>query len=168
MGWLSKAAEPFYSLLRLAAGGMFACHGAQKVLGAFSNAEAPLAARAAGDWTDTDLLNGVLGSVKPHLSLIGLIALVGGPLIAIGLCTRLAALLASAAMVVNYLLFHAAGSFWPIVNHGELAALYCFIFLYVAARGSVRFGIDAWFRKPAAAAVGVIPEGAAPAAERVQ
>jgi putative oxidoreductase len=52
-------------------------------------------------------------------------------------------------MAANYAIFHALGGFWPILNHGELAVLYCFVFLYIAARGSGPFGIDAMFRKTA-------------------
>jgi putative oxidoreductase len=147
MGWLSKAAEPIYALLRFVAGGLFACHGAQKVLGAFPGTQGPPMAVIGWDGAQ-DLLDGVL--VKPQLTLFGFWALVGGLLIAVGLFARFAAFIASGEMAVNYFIFHAPGGFWPILNHGEPAVLYCFIFLYIAARGSGPFGIDAMFRKTAA------------------
>lgn len=160
MGWLSKAAEPIYALLRFVAGGLFASHGAQKLFGAFGGTPAPLGPRMVVRswievWSDQktaiDLLYAAPGSVRPQMTLFGLWALVGGLLIALGLFAGFAAFLASVEMAVNYFYFHAAGGFWPILNHGELAALYCFIFLYIAARGSGRFGIDALFRKTAPA-----------------
>src|ERR1700687_1362839 len=157
MRWLSRAEEPIYALLRVVAGGLFAGHGAHKLFGASGGTPAPLGPRMiVRSWievwssqkTAIDLLYAAPGSVRPQLTLFGLWALVGGLLIALGLFAGFAALFASVEMAVNYFYFHAVG--WPILNHGELAALYCFIFLYIAARGSGRFGIDAWFRKAAA------------------
>jgi putative oxidoreductase len=118
--------EPYgYALLRIVAGAMFAFHGATKVLG-------------------------FLGPSQPvgtQLWLGGLIELVGGVLIALGLFTRWAALVASGTMAVAYFQFHwkldfSEYRFLPMVNKGELAALYCFVFLLVAMRGAGMWSVD--------------------------
>jgi putative oxidoreductase len=71
-----------------------------------------------------------------------IIELVGGTLIAIGLFTSPVAFVASGEMAFAYFQAHAPKSFWPILNGGELAALYCFLFLYMAARGSGPLSVD--------------------------
>ncbi|MBR0644786.1 DoxX family protein [Plastoroseomonas hellenica] len=72
----------------------------------------------------------------------GAIELVGGVLIAIGLFTRPAAFLASGMAAFAYFYAHAPRAFYPIMNGGELAALYAFVFLYIAAAGPGRFSLD--------------------------
>lgn len=72
----------------------------------------------------------------------GVLELVGGILVAIGLFTRIAAFLLSGEMAVAYFLVHAKMGFYPIDNHGELAVLYCFIFLYLAATGGGPWSLD--------------------------
>jgi putative oxidoreductase len=123
--WLGRYAEILYAVLRLVAGLLFACHGAQKILGAFGGKP-------------------VSGA---QVLTAGSIELVGGLLIAVGLLTSYAAFLASGLMAFAYFMVHAPGGFWPIVNKGELAVLYCFLFLYMAAHGSGRYSIDAAIRK---------------------
>jgi putative oxidoreductase len=76
------------------------------------------------------------------LGLAGVLELVGGALLLVGFLTRPVALILSGQMAVAYFMAHAANSFWPILNKGELAALYCFVFLYLAAAGPGRFSID--------------------------
>jgi putative oxidoreductase len=119
-----------YAVLRLVAGGLFACHGAQKLLGAFG-----------GDRETEGLM-----------LFAGAIELIGGLLIAVGLVAPLAAFFASGQMAVAYFMAHAPNGPWPIENGGELAVLYCFLFLYVAARGAGRYSVDAylWRGKPVA------------------
>jgi len=73
----------------------------------------------------------------------GIIEFCGGLLIAIGLVASLAAFLTCGEMAVAYFMQHAPHGFWPIINRGELAIVYCFFFLYVAAHGSGRFSLDA-------------------------
>ncbi|HVU31217.1 MAG TPA: DoxX family protein [Sphingomicrobium sp.] len=75
------------------------------------------------------------------------IELVGGALIAIGLFTRAVAFLAAGEMATGYFLFHFPQGFWPIVNMGEAAILYCFVFLYLAAAGPGVFSVDAALEK---------------------
>jgi len=122
MRWLQRFEEPIYALLRIIAGFLFACHGAQKILG---------------------FPGGHGGGHLPPLMLVGgWIELAGGALILLGLFGAIAAFIASGEMAVAYFMVHAPGGFWPILNKGELAVLYCFIFLYIAAHGSGRFSVD--------------------------
>ena len=130
MNSLTRFADPVYCLMRLIVGLNFASHGGQLIFGMFG---------------------GMPGSDKPLLQLCGWIALVGGFLIAFGLLTRLAAFLASGTMAVAYFMAHAPHSLFPIVNHGELAVLYCWIFLFVFFHGPGRWSIDALIGKGKAA-----------------
>ena len=116
--------------MRLIVGLNFASHGLQLLFGMFG---------------------GMPGSDKPLLQLCGWIALVGGFLVAFGLLTRLAAFLASGTMAVAYFMVHAPHSFFPIVNEGELAVLYCWGFLFVFFHGPGRWSIDALIGKGRAA-----------------
>jgi putative oxidoreductase len=120
--WLGKWSEHIFALLRVVAGAAFACHGAQKLFG---------------------VLGGHQNLHDPQILAAGIIEFVGGLLIAIGLFASPAAFLASGEMAVGYFQVHAPNGFWPIINKGELAVVYCFLFLYIAARGSGRFSIDA-------------------------
>ena len=114
-----------YALYRFVAGFLFSFHGAQKLFGLFGGKE-------------------VAGGL-PFAA--GVIELVGGFLIAFGLAAGLVAILASGEMAVAYFKAHfSLQAFWPIENKGELAALYCFVFLVVAARGSGAYSLDAVLR----------------------
>jgi putative oxidoreductase len=112
---LGPYASYIYTLLRIVAGLLFACHGAQKLFGALGGQAMPIASLA---------------------GLAGIIELVAGLLIALGLFASPAAFIASGEMAYAYFSVHAPQSVWPIVNKGELAVLYCFLFLYIAARGN--------------------------------
>jgi putative oxidoreductase len=125
--FMSRFEEITLTLLRVAAGLMFAQHGAQKLLGAFGGMGGSGA--TAGPFT--------------QMWLAGVLELVGGILIALGLLTRVVAFLLSGQMAVAYFTAHAGSGFWPIVNQGELAALYCFVFLYFSSRGAGRYSLDA-------------------------
>jgi len=119
--WLGPYAPYLYALLRIAAGLAFAQHGAQKLFG---------------------VLGGTAVELTSQRGLAGVIEFVGGLLIAIGLFTSPIAFLASGQMAVAYFQAHVPRGFWPIQNGGELAVLYCFIFLYFAAVGSGKLSID--------------------------
>jgi putative oxidoreductase len=122
--WLGKYSNVFYALMRIVAGLSFACHGAQKLFG-------------------------VLGGQKPEDPLLiaaGVIEFAGGLLIAVGLFAGYVAFIAAGEMAVAYFKQHAPVGFWPIVNHGELAVLYGFVFLYIASVGSGILSIDALIR----------------------
>ena len=118
--WLGKYSGFFYALLRIIAGVLFACHGAQKLFGWL------------GGQKQTDTL----------MQVAGVIEFVGGILIAVGLFAGFVALIAAGEMAVAYFKQHAPGGIWPIENRGELAVLYCFIFLYIASVGSGILSID--------------------------
>jgi putative oxidoreductase len=82
---------------------------------------------------------------QPIASLLGaaaIIEMVTGILVLLGLWTRLAAFLASGEMAVAYFMFHGSKGFWPAVNLGEAAILFCFTFLYLAAAGPGAWSID--------------------------
>ena len=118
---LARVSEPVYAAFRIVAGAMFAFHGAQKLLGVYGGQVQPI------------------GSM---LWIAGVIELVGGILIAVGFLAGLAAFVASGEMAVAYFRAHAPRGTWPIENQGELAVLYCFAFLYIAARGAGWLSID--------------------------
>jgi putative oxidoreductase len=90
----------------------------------------------------------VPGPLPPLLMAAGALELIGGALILIGLFTRPVAFLLSGQMAVAYFMFHAPKGFSPIVNGGEGAMLYCFIFLYLAAAGAGPWSVDAQRGKP--------------------
>jgi len=81
------------------------------------------------------------------LGVAGILELVGGVLLIIGLLTRPTAFILSGFTAVAYFMVHAPKSFYPILNGGELAALYCFVFLYLAAAGPGPWSIDASRKK---------------------
>jgi putative oxidoreductase len=77
----------------------------------------------------------------------GLIELVCGTLIVLGLFTRPAAFIASGTMAAAYFMAHAPRDFYPILNAGELAALYCFVFFYLIFAGGGTWSLDSLMRK---------------------
>jgi putative oxidoreductase len=120
--WLQRQAPKILGLTRILFGIMMACHGAQKVFGLFGGV--PPGAPPFIIWT------------------AGSIELVGGVLIAIGLFTRPAAFLVSGLMAFAYFMGHAKDGFLPIVNKGELAVIYCWFALYLAAAGPGAWSLD--------------------------
>ena len=124
MDRLLRPYSPYlYALLRIVAGFLFFQHGLPKLFGGFGR-PAP-------------------AELMSQMGLAGIIEVVGGALISIGLFTSPVAFLASGEMAVAYFQSHAPRGFWPITNGGELAALYCFVFLYFSAMGSGKWSIDA-------------------------
>ena len=124
--WLAGYSERIYAVMRVVIGILFACHGAQKLFG---------------------VLGGQSQLANPILLAAGIIEFVGGGLVALGLWASYAAFVASGEMAVAYMAVHARGGFWPVINRGELALLYCFVFLYMASRGSGPFSVDVLKRK---------------------
>ena len=112
-GWTPR----LLSILRIVVGFLFVVHGTQKLFGF----PAPMPGGPVETWS------------LAHFA--GLIEAIGGALMILGLMTRPVAFILSGEMAVAYFKAHAANSFWPMLNHGELAALYCFTFLYFAAAG---------------------------------
>jgi putative oxidoreductase len=72
----------------------------------------------------------------------GVLEVFGGGLLAAGLCTRIIAFVLSGEMAVAYFMAHAPQGFYPLLNGGESAVLFCFVFLYVAAAGGGPFNLD--------------------------
>src|SRR5215470_14548199 len=90
-----------------------------------------------------------LPSPLPTILLVAaLIEIVGGALIAVGLFTRIAAFICSGEMAVAYFMFHATKGFWPAVNQGDAAILFCFVFLYFVFAGAGAWSVDALFSSP--------------------
>ena len=122
---LAAYSDHVYAVTRIMAGFMFSMHGMQKVFG---------------------LLTDQQPAIGSQLWIGGLIELVCGILILVGFQTRWAAFLASGTMAVAYFQFHWKfqfdAAFFPAVNRGELAVLYCFVFLYMACRGGVKWCLD--------------------------
>ncbi|MBK0402770.1 DoxX family protein [Adhaeribacter sp. BT258] len=125
-GILGKYRPHLYAILRIVSGLLFAMHGTQKLLG--WPGEKPVVELAS------------------LMGLAGVIELVAGLMIAIGFLTSWAAFISSGEMAVAYFMAHAAENFWPILNNGELAILYCFLFLYIAASGSGIWSLNDVFR----------------------
>ncbi|MDQ2919412.1 MAG: DoxX family protein [Verrucomicrobiota bacterium] len=123
MNALNRYAATVYCIMRLIVGLLFACHGGQKILGFPPSAHA----------TTLDAL-GMIGAY---------IELICGFLVAFGLLTRIAAFVASGEMAVAYFMVHVKGGFFPIINHGEAAVLYCFVFLFIFFHGPGYFSLDA-------------------------
>ena len=116
---LGRLAPYIYGALRIVAGILFAIHGAQKLFGLFGGKQMPL---------------------MTQIGLAGVIELVCGLMIAIGILTSIAAFIASGEMASAYFIAHAPRGLNPVQNDGELAVIYCFLFLYIAARGTVALG----------------------------
>jgi putative oxidoreductase len=124
---LSAWAPQMLSVLRIMSGLIFMAHGTQKLL------SFPSATRA----VDLSTLGGMAGFFE----------LFGGALIALGLFTRPAAFLCSGVMAVAYFYAHAPRNFFPVVNGGDAAILYCFVFLYICVAGPGPVSVDAMRRR---------------------
>ena len=118
MKFLSSHEDNAFLLMRLVFGFLIGCHGAQKLFGVLGGHHA----------------------TTPLMVIAGIIEFGGGVLVFLGLFTRIAAFIVSGEMAVAYFLMHASHGFFPIVNEGELAVAYCFVFLYIATHGRGRFG----------------------------
>jgi len=79
----------------------------------------------------------------------GLLEFFGGGLLLIGLFTRPVAFILSGMMAVAYFQMHAPGGFWPLQNKGELAVLYCFVFLFISVAGGGEWSVDRLWRRDA-------------------
>jgi putative oxidoreductase len=123
---MEKTLAPFapyaYAIMRIIVGLLFVCHGGQKIFGWFGGQPVPLAS-----------LFGVAGIIE----------IVLGLLVTIGFLTGYAAFIASGEMAVAYFMRHYPKSFWPLENEGEPAALFCFIYLYMATQGAGIWSVDA-------------------------
>jgi len=127
---LSAWAPQVLSILRIAAALLFMQHGTQKIL----------------DFPSTGEPNDV--ALMSIVGVAGILELFGGALLLVGLFTRPVAFILSGMMAVAYFIAHAPGNFFPILNDGELAALYCFVFFYFVFPGGGAWSLDALWRRP--------------------
>jgi putative oxidoreductase len=118
---LGRFGPQLYALMRIVVGLLFACHGAQKLFGVLGGHQVVLASK---------------------FGLAGVIEFVGGLMITVGFLTGTAAFIASGEMAYAFFAQHFPQGPVPIQNGGELAVLYCFVFLYIAARGVGIWGVD--------------------------
>jgi putative oxidoreductase len=118
---LARFAPYFYALLRIVAGLLFAQHGVQKLFG-WLGGSGPV-------------------PVFSQFWVAGVVETFGGLAIALGAFTSPVAFVASGQMAVAYFQAHLPRGFWPIQNGGELSVLFCFLFLYIASRGSGKWSV---------------------------
>jgi putative oxidoreductase len=113
------------SILRIVAAFLFIAHGTQKLFA----------------WPIDEPRDPA--SLLSMMGVAGVLEVFGGLLLLLGLFTRPVAFILAGEMAVAYFMVHAPQGFWPILNRGELAALYCFLFLYLAAAGAGPWSLDA-------------------------
>ena len=126
---LDQHKDTAYALLRIVAGFLFLCHGAQKLFG---------------------VMGGTQRELMSLMGLAGVIEFFGGLAILAGFMTGIAAFISSGQMAVAYFMAHQfradeAGAmlgWFPIENRGELAVLYCFLFLFIAMKGAGKWSVD--------------------------
>src|ERR1700704_4367453 len=127
MNALNRFADPFYCIMRFIVGLMFACHGLDKIFGIFA---------------------GKTEALPPLMMVGGWVEITCGFLVALGLLTRIAAFVASGEMAAAFFMMHAKnGVLIPYVNKGELAVIYCFVFLFIFLYGPGRWSVDALMKR---------------------
>lgn len=125
--FMARYEESTLALLRVVSALFLAQHGVQKMFGLLLPPDRPA--------QPFELLS--------QRGLAGVLEVFGSLLLALGLFTRPVAFLLSGLMAFAYFLGHAGDAFWPILNRGELAALFCFVFFYFSARGGGPYSVDA-------------------------
>jgi putative oxidoreductase len=125
MGFLAKWQPQLLSILRIIASLLFVEHGTAKLF----------------HFPHVAMFDNV--QVMSFFGIGGIIEIVGGLLLAIGLFSRLVAFILSGEMAVAYFMVHAPQGFFPLLNQGELAIVYCFVFLYLSAAGPGPWSVDA-------------------------
>ena len=126
---LSAWSPRLLSVLRIVTAFLFIAHGTQKLFGFPVPRSSPL-------------------ELWSMIGVAGVLETAGGALLLVGLLTRPVAFVMSGLMAFAYFIAHAPQDFWPLVNRGELAALYCFVFLYFAAAGGGPWSIDHLWHRP--------------------
>ena len=125
---IGRFAPQAFAIMRFVIGILFAIHGSSKLLGM------------------PPMPGGGGGHLPPIVLASGIIELVGGAMVAVGFLTGIAAFICSGEMAVAYFMAHAPKGPIPLVNKGELAVVYCFIFLFIAAHGAGPWSIDSLIR----------------------
>jgi putative oxidoreductase len=128
--YLGNYSEYFYAVLRIVAGFLFLLHGTQKFFNVPASNKPPMP------------LNGLMTAA-------GAIEIVAGLMIMFGLFAGIAAFIACGEMAVAYFMTHQPMGALPIQNNGEPAVLFCFVFLYIAARGSGLLSLDSLMSRTA-------------------
>jgi putative oxidoreductase len=126
--FMSKFEKQAYALLRIIAGFLFLWHGSQKF------------------FDFPPLPDGVVVPVY-IVAIAGTVEFLGGLLICVGLCTRWVAFVASGEMAYAYWSSHGTHAVLPFMNHGEMAMLYCFLFLFISASGAGIWSIDHFLQR---------------------
>jgi putative oxidoreductase len=121
---LARYEPQLRSLFRIMAAFTFSLHGFQKFFGWFGG------------------IGGHSVPVNTMLGMAGLIESIGAPLIILGLFTRPVAFVLSGEMAIGYFRTHAPRDLWPLLNGGELAVFYCFMFLWLSAAGAGPWSLD--------------------------
>jgi putative oxidoreductase len=124
---LGRYSSYIYAILRIAAGLLLLMHGTQKLFGWPLVFPMPL---------------------NTMFTAVGVFEIIAGVMITIGLFASWPAFIASGMLAVAYFMVHFRQGFWPIQNNGEPAVLLCFIFLYIASRGSGPWSVDSVIRNP--------------------
>jgi putative oxidoreductase len=128
--WIA-AAPYFLSLLRIIAAFLFIQYGSTKILG----------------WPAEVMPGGGTAPLASLAGAAGLIELIGGALMLVGLFSRPVAFLLSGQMAVAYFKGHAGEGFWPVLNGGAPAVIFCFVWLYISAAGGGPWSVDAMMRR---------------------
>ncbi|HEX8560760.1 MAG TPA: DoxX family protein [Pyrinomonadaceae bacterium] len=128
-GFYSTWTPRLLSVLRIVTAFLFMAHGAQKLFGFLAPPGMPSFAPLSQMWIG------------------GVLEFFGGLLLLLGLFTRPVAFILSGTMAVAYFQMHAPGGFWPLQNKGELAVLYCFVFLFFAVAGGGAWSLDRLIRR---------------------
>jgi len=123
---IGRFAPQMFAIMRIVVGLLFACHGSQKLLG----------------WPPDGG-----GHLPPLMVTAGIIELVGGLLVAVGFLTGWAAFICCGEMAVAYFMAHFPQGPIPLQNKGELAVVYCFVFLFITAHGAGPWSIDSAMRR---------------------
>jgi putative oxidoreductase len=121
--YLAPWSPQLLSVLRIITGFLFIAHGTQKWFGFPAPSQRPV-------------------ELMSQAGVAGTLEVIGGALMIVGLFTRPVAFVLSGLMAFAYFLAHAPQGFWPLLNRGELAALYSFVFLYFAAAGAGPWSLD--------------------------
>jgi putative oxidoreductase len=120
----AKWSPRLLSVMRIVVALLFMEHGSQKLFGIPEN----------------PMMKG--GSLTPLMEVAAILEFGGGLFLLVGFLTRPAAFILSGEMAVAYFMVHAKMGPWPVTNHGELAVLYCFVFLYLSVAGGGAWGLD--------------------------